>query len=174
MFDLKKSSPLFAAKLGCAVTIFVLISACSSEHIQTDGALVPPPIENITPEPGGPAQPPNNLKNFAKKSRRVARHNVRKHRGTALAKVVKAEINGPPPPTAASASLTQAVSPTLPIPAQALPEDLMISAPTEQSKDFWALWLGAIVLATGGLLWFALRRDSVGGKKSGRRLIFNS
>ena len=173
MFDLKKSSPLFVAKLGCAVTIFVLLSACSSEQVQMDVALIPPPIENVTHEPDSSVKPPTQIKSQGKKSRRVARHKVKKHRGAALAQVAKAEVNGPPPATAASASVVDTVSPTLPIPAP-LPEELMIATPTEQSKDFWALWLGAIVLSTGGLLWFALRRTSVGGRKSGRRLIFNS
>ena len=179
MFDLKSFSPVFAAKLGCAVTISVMISACSSEPTMIDQAAIPQTINQVTPEPEQPSQalagqnsaPRKTLRRTHKKGT-VAHHKVRKHLGTAVASATKAEMNGPTPP--ASPALVETTPPppfelTIPVPPQPLAFEQTAS---DQTKDFWAIWLAAIILSSGGLLWFALRRN--GTRKGGRRLIFNT
>ncbi len=180
MFDFKSFSPAFAAKLGCAVTISVLISACSSEPAMTDQAEIPKAIQQRTPEPGQAARAvvgqnsvPRKARKPSRKKKTFAHHTVKKPKGTSVAQIAKAEMNGPTPPPAPG--LTESTPPpptTLQIP---LPPPVAFDqAPAEQPKDFWAIWLAAIMLSSGGLLWFALRRNGTRKGKGGRRLIFNT
>jgi hypothetical protein len=189
MFDLNRTSTRFIANFGFSVTFIVLCAACSHEQIQVvDHGQIPAEMLTTTPEPETavadlPVNPVRqaNVKNTkgsmaAKRAKRKARLAARKQarkKAAAVARIDdKSELNGPAAPVTTLNEIANSHDHQLPV--VEMPNDTGTLVGAEQTRKLWGLWLGSIALATGGLLWLALRRTSHRRGKSARRLIFST
>ena len=166
MFDLSRKSLKIKAKLGLAVTLLVLTSACAHETIPPQMEATERAIEP-TPEPYAKAAP---VTHSHKQHRVLARHGHKKYVTIAKNKFVAPKVL---PTEIKAAAATVAV----PVPPRALTMASITSDQSGDSESLWqkvsGSWIAWFALAYGiGLAAIASRKLRKKGK--GRKLVFNN